>query len=45
MLGDHLDVIGHFAGGLDGGVTVFESGANFDTPRLTELWRRIGAAL
>jgi triacylglycerol lipase len=40
VLGDHLDVIGHFDSGSNGfhGTTVFKSGAGFDDPRFEAVW-------
>ena len=41
--GDHLDVVGHFAGGP--GVTVFKSNAGFDEGRLRALWSHVASVL
>ncbi|MFO0551729.1 MAG: hypothetical protein U0271_25310 [Polyangiaceae bacterium] len=38
VLGDHLDVVGHFKGV---GETFFKSDANMDRPRFRRLWKRV----
>jgi pimeloyl-ACP methyl ester carboxylesterase len=40
--GDHLDVVGHFAGV---GETFFKSGANIDAARFSQLWSAVGRTL
>ena len=42
VLGDHLDVIGHFEAA---GATFLRSGSNFDDARFRALWEQIGRAL
>jgi triacylglycerol lipase len=42
LLGDHLDVVGHFAGV---GETLFKSGADFTPARFSELWRLVARSL
>jgi len=42
VLGDHLDVIGHFSGA---GATFLRSGSDFDDARFRALWEQVGRAL
>jgi hypothetical protein len=42
VLGDHLDVIGHFEAA---GATFLRSGSSFDAARFSALWEQIGRAL
>ncbi|HLK40742.1 MAG TPA: hypothetical protein VKU41_28510 [Polyangiaceae bacterium] len=41
VYGDHLDVVGHYPGAELGGATVFDSGADFDDARMTQLWNAV----
>lgn len=45
VLGDHLDVVGHFASRRFNGVTAFRSSAGFDDERFDALWKAISADL
>jgi hypothetical protein len=45
VLGDHLDVVGHFDAHFWRGATVFKSDARFDKGRFHDLWSAIGKRL